>query len=95
MALNTSLNLIPGIVEFLLTNWHTVLYHWNGFTEIVLHEEARVTAAVELKALEKLVKLNKIKLNAKSGMQFTLMITLQLVTEVLDILSGVVTGICF
>lgn len=97
-ALNTSLNLIPGIVEFLLTNWHTVLYHWNGFTEIVLHEEARVTAAVELKALEKLVKLNKIKLNAKSGMQFTLvmiMITLQLVTEVLDILSGVVIGICF
>lgn len=61
----------------------------------MLHEEARVTAAVELKALEKLVKLNKIKLNAKSGMQFTLMITLQLVTEVLDILSGVVTGICF
>ena len=42
--------------------------------------------------------LNKIKLNAKSGMQFTLimiMITLQLVTEVLDILSGVVIGICF
>ena len=64
----------------------------------MLHEEARVTAAVELKALEKLVKLNKIKLSAKSGMQFTLimiMITLQLVTEVLDILSGVVTGICF
>lgn len=64
----------------------------------MLHEEARVTAAVELKALEKLVELNKIKLNAKSGMQFTLvmiMITLQLVTEVLDILSGVVTGICF
>lgn len=51
----------------------------------MLHEEARVTAAVELKALEKLVKLNKVKLNAKSGMQFTLvmiMITLQLVTEV-------------
>ena len=45
-----------------------------------------------------LVKLNKIKLNAKSGVQFTLimiMITLQLVTEVLDILSGVVIGICF
>ena len=64
----------------------------------MLHEEARVTAAVELKPLEKLVKLNKIKLNAKSGMQFTLiiiMITLQLVTEVLDILSGVVIGICF
>ena len=64
----------------------------------MLHEEARVTAAVELKALEKLVKLNKIKLSAKSGMQFTLimiMITLQLVTEVLDILSGVVIGICF
>ena len=29
----------------------------------MLHEEARVTAAVELKALEKLVKLNKIKLS--------------------------------
>ena len=60
---------------------------------------ARVTAAaVKLKALEKLVKVNKIKLNAKSDLQFsliTIMITLQLVTEVLDILSGVVTGICF
>ena len=45
-----------------------------------------------------LVKLNKIKLNAKSDLQFSLimiMITLQLVTEVLDILSGVVIGICF
>ena len=65
----------------------------------MLHDIARVTtAAVKLKALDKLVKLNKIKLNAKSGMQFTLimiMITLQLVTEVLDILSGVVIGICF
>ena len=65
----------------------------------MLHDIARVTAAtVKLKALDKLVKVNKIKLNAKSGMQFTLimiMITLQLVTEVLDILSGVVTGICF
>ena len=64
----------------------------------MLHDEARVTAAVKLETLDKLVKLNKIKLNAKSGMQFTLimiMITLQLVTEVLDILSGVVTGICF
>ena len=38
----------------------------------MLHEEARVTAAVKLKALDKLVKLNKIKLKAKSGMQFTL-----------------------
>ena len=65
----------------------------------MLHDIARVTAAaVKLKALEKLVKVNKIKLNAKSDLQFsliTIMITLQLVTEVLDILSGVVTGICF
>ena len=64
----------------------------------MLHDEARVKATVKLKALEKLVKLNRIKLNAKSDMQFTLiiiMITLQLVTEVLDILSGVVIGICF
>ena len=64
----------------------------------MLHDEARVKATVKLKALEKLVKLNRIKLNARSDMQFTLiiiMITLQLVTEVLDILSGVVTGICF
>ena len=65
----------------------------------MLHDIARVTAAaVKLKALDKLVKVNKIKLNAKSDLQLTLimiMITLQLVTEVLDILSGVVTGICF
>ena len=65
----------------------------------MLHDIARVTAAaVKLKALENLVKVNKIKLNAKSDLQFsliTIMITLQLVTEVLDILSGVVTGICF
>ena len=64
----------------------------------MLHDEARVKATVKLKALEKLVKLNRIKLNARSDMQFTLiiiMITLQLVTEVLDILSGVVIGICF
>ena len=64
----------------------------------MLHDKARVTAAVKLKALDKLVKLNKIKLSAKSDMQLTLiriMITLQLVKEVLDILSGEVTGICF
>ena len=65
----------------------------------MLHDIARVTtAAVKLKALDKLVKVNKIKLNAKSDLQFSLimiMITLQLVTEVLDILSGVGIGICF
>ena len=65
----------------------------------MLHDIARVTAAaVKVKALEKLVKVNKIKLNAKSDLQFSLimiMITLQLVTEVLDILSGVGIGICF
>ena len=64
----------------------------------MLNDKARVTAAVKLKALDKLVKLNKIKLSAKSDMQLTLiriMITLQLVKEVLDILSGEVTGICF
>ena len=38
----------------------------------MLHDIARVTAAaVKLKALDKLVKVNKIKLNAKSDLQFS------------------------